>query len=819
MTNLSFDHISIQANSDLLTMEVVTNSYFTAHDVGGTSYYDGINVIPYAGTNISFKLSDCYATVNYDTNYNTSGYAHAFSLLGQSFNKTIATGALYNCVFKINDVNGTPANQEAAVNVAPSMNDIGNTSNSTVQVYIYDSVLSPSTNPIAYSILAKNNGYINPKTPALDYTNTSGVFIDTASLWNPATSGTNGNIWVMTGGTNLQNATNWPAYTGTFTGSGSGLTNLIQSQTITVSNNFTVGSAGEDTTTTNYLYSIISNCIVTLPSAWKNVIGFRNDSTTNCWLTNGGASWKFAYASASNVISYTNAINITFSKRSVYYSVDPNGTNVSMVYGERPKTEIDAEIATQPNQVGGVVTGPSTNETFSASGNAAISALGTNAAQAVLATNASYSTNSTFSADSFNLASSFGLMKLSTNVYNSDNHPSPIVSFSSFLSTTDLTASVIGGRITNLQPGTFSVSLSGQIGGEFPLLFGVVLITLTTNGVADTDFNFAVSTNSVNPWTSFSSPDFVLNLNAGTSIGWQADMTNMDHGFDFSNLLFKVSGAFNHVLIATNTQNQIFGTFTGNLSGGTNLQATNVVNLTNNSAAVSMVGEDSTGHLTTNAVPSGGGTVYATNIVGVIPQAPTVTIANNDPATNLVMVTDASGNRWWSNAIPGGVSVPATNLVGTVPAANLPTLPYVANLNGLATNPIIYNPTTNIWTVLTVATNYVVSDGTNLYYVNASTNGVQTNEIETISSGNLTQTLTTTNKGTAYFNAPISFVNSVQVLNQENASVLNINGSSSSGIEELNLECISGRPSIWGLTGTGSTSSWLCTTNGGQQIG
>ena len=199
-------------------------------------------------------------------------------------------------------------------------------------------------------------------------------------------------------------------------------------------------------------------------------------------------------------------------------------------------------------------------------------------------------------------------------------------------------------------------------------------------------------------------------------------------------------------------QNKYYGTFTGDLSGGTNLQATNVVNLTNKSAAVSMVGEDSTGHLTTNAVPSGGGTVYATNIVGAIPQAPTVTIANNNPATNLVMVTDASGNRWWSNAIPGRVSVPATNLVGTVPAANLPTLPYAAltktnqadyysgnstgvsitNFNNLTVNNFtgsLMNGTltNNLAGTYSISAYATIADGNGsnpIYYLGVFTNGV-----------------------------------------------------------------------------------------------
>ena len=106
-------------------------------------------------------------------------------------------------------------------------------------------------------------------------------------------------------------------------------------------------------------------------------------------------------------------------------------------------------------------------------------------------------------------------------------------------------------------------------------------------------------------------------------------------------------------------QNKYYGTFTGDLSGGTNLQATNVVNLTNKSAAVSMVGEDSTGHLTTNAVPSGGGgtaTNYSPIIfTGSVASSATITLSSTYtlfPLSGGYGIVQSAGNGFSETPIP-----------------------------------------------------------------------------------------------------------------------------------------------------------------------
>jgi hypothetical protein len=208
-------------------------------------------------------------------------------------------------------------------------------------------------------------------------------------------------------------------------------------------------------------------------------------------------------------------------------------------------------------------------------------------------------------------------------------------------------------------------------------------------------------------------------------------------------------------------QNKYYGTFTGSGSGLTNLNPANIS--TNGSTS---------GQVLTS---SGGVTSFQTPIGGVPIGGSLTNVYSSftNSATGEWGYEDTNGVRLVSNSVSGvWVWYGATNVIGGVGAttnysinaqtgvitaigSGLTGLNYVASTNGVAYGTTIYNPATNIWTVLTVATNYVVSDGTNLYHVDASTNGVFTNEIMTIKSGNVTWPLNNTNTGTLNVNGNI----------------------------------------------------------------
>ena len=266
--------------------------------------------------------------------------------------------------------------------------------------------------------------------------------------------------------------------------------------------------------------------------------------------------------------------------------------------------------------------------------------------------------------------------------------------------------------------------ISGNISGN------AITATTASNVVSGIAITNAFITNSVFAGNGFG----LTNLNATNLVGTIPDArlsTNVAllNGTN----VFTGTNTFAGVLIATNWNNLIYGTFAGNGGGLTNIYATNLVGtipdarLSTNVAMLNgtnlFTGTNTFAGVTvlTNwnnliygtFTGNGGGltNIYATNLVGTIPDARLSTNVALLNGTNMFTGTNTFAGVTvltnWNNLIYGTfagnggglTNLNATNLVGTIPDARLST--NVATLNG--TNLFTG---TNTFAGVTVLTNW-----------------------------------------------------------------------------------------------------------------
>ena len=328
--------------------------------------------------------------------------------------------------------------------------------------------------------------------------------------------------------------------------------------------------------------------------------------------------------------------------------------------------------------------------------------------------------------------------------------------------------------------------ISGNISGN------AITATTASNVVSGIAITNAFITNSVFAGNGFG----LTNLNATNLVGTIPDArlsTNVAllNGTN----VFTGTNTFAGVLIATNWNNLIYGTFAGNGGGLTNIYATNLVGtipdarLSTNVAMLNgtnlFTGTNTFAGVTvlTNwnnliygtFTGNGGGltNIYATNLVGTIPDARLSTNVAMLNGTNLFTGTNTFAGVTvltnWNNLIYGTfagnggglTNIYATNLVGTIPDARLST--NVALLNG--TNMFTG---TNTFAGVTVLTNW-----NNLIYGTFAGNGGgltnlnATNLVGTIPDARLSTNVATLN-GTNLFTGTNTFAGVTVLTNWNN---------------------------------------------------